>query len=57
MAWKSLWGGEQLVVVSERDVLGVFVAAVHADRRSSATGDIGEAIAEPERPLSRVVRE
>jgi chaperonin GroES len=49
--------GERLVVISERDILGVFVAAVRTDQRSSVAGDIGEAIAEPERALSRVVRE
>ena len=49
--------GEHLVVASERDILGIFLPAVHADRRSSAAGDIAEAIAEPERPLFGAARE
>ena len=49
--------GEQLVVISERDVLGIFSAAVHQDQPAPATGQVAEPISERERGLSRAARD
>ena len=47
--------GEELIVVREQDVLGVFVAPDHDDRLAPVAGDIAEP--EWERELSGAARE
>ncbi len=49
--------GERLIVVSERDVLGVFVAPADDARPQPAAADIAEPIPERERELSGAARE
>jgi hypothetical protein len=49
--------GEQLIVVSEQDVLGVFVAPDHDDQPAPNAADIAEPISEREHELSGTARE
>ena len=49
--------GEQLIVVSEQDLLGVFIPRDRDDRRAPTATDIAEPILERERELSGTARE